>query len=87
MLSKRKRERKMKTNTTRTKTDKLIQADKIIMDLLEMLNRKYLYPIDIAYRLMIMGNLGRDLYLLGFTNETIKHARAWVRITNPQERL
>lgn len=77
----------MKTNTTRTKADKLIQADKIIMDLLEMLKGKELLPIDIAYRLMMLGNLGRDLYLLGFTNETIQHARAWVRITNPQERV
>lgn len=77
----------MKTNTTRTKADKLIQADKVLSDLLEMLKGKNILPIDLAYNLLIMGNLGRDLYQLGIDYKTIQHARAWVKITNPSESI
>jgi hypothetical protein len=83
VIYKRKREIKnMMTNTTRTQAEKLIQADKIINDLKALAMGEGL-PVDVAYKLMILGNLGRDLYALGFSYQVIQHARAWVKITNP----
>jgi hypothetical protein len=87
VIYKRKRERKnMKTNTSRTQAEKLIQADKIINDLKALAVGEGL-PVDVAYRLILLGNLGRDLYALGFSYQVIQHARAWARITSPQERI
>jgi hypothetical protein len=82
VIYKRKREKNMMTNTTRTQAEKLIQADKIINDLKALAMGEGL-PVDVAYKLMILGNLGRDLYALGFSYQVIQHARAWVKITNP----
>ena len=76
----------MTINTKRTQAEKLTQADKVINDLKALAVGEGL-PVDVAYKLMILGNLGRDLYVLGFSYQVIQHARAWVRITNPQERI
>jgi hypothetical protein len=74
----------MTINTTRTQAEKLTQADKVINDLKALAVGEGL-PIDLAYKLIKRGNLARDLYMLGFSLEIIKHAKAWAKITSPKE--